>query len=270
MLTRKKVNPLLLGLAALITVLNISPLLWIALSAFKTRLEIFTQVILPSHFNFNNFSAIFEKDLPYLLNTLIITVLATLGILIVAIPASFALSAFNFKRKYNLEMWILSTRMMPPIAAALPFFFALKLINLFDTLPGLILVYIGVNLPFAIWLLTSFMRQIPSETIEAARVDGCTWWQVLRSIAFPMSSSGTATVAVFSAIFCWNELLLPLFLTNGTAKTFTVVLTEFKGQTNTVWEQMSAGALVQIIPIVVMTFFVQRYIVSGLTMGAIK
>jgi len=270
MLSRKRHNPFLLVLAGVLTLLNISPLLWIGVSAFKTRLEIFTQVIVPRALNLNNFSVILQNNLPFLVNTLVVSVVATLGILMVSIPASFALSAFAFKRKRNLEMWILSTRMMPPIAAALPFFFALKAINLFDTLAGLILVYIGVNLPFAIWLLTSFMRQIPSETVEAARVDGCTWWQVLRSIAFPMASSGVATVAVFSAIFSWNELLLPLFLTNRGAKTFTVVLTEFQGQTNTVWEQMSAGALIQIIPIVIMTFFVQRYIVSGLTMGAIK
>jgi ABC-type glycerol-3-phosphate transport system permease component len=190
--------------------------------------------------------------------------------LLVAIPAAFALTVFQFRRKRSLEMWILSTRMMPPIAAAIPFYLALRGVDMIDTRTGLVAIYIGVNLPFAIWLLTSFMRQIPAEVLEAARVDGCTWWQVLLRIAFPMGANGVATVAVFTSIFAWNELLLPLFLTNRAAKTFTAVLTEFQGQTNTVWEQMAAGALIQIVPIVVMTFFIQRYIVSGLTLGAVK
>jgi ABC-type glycerol-3-phosphate transport system permease component len=263
---------LLLGLAAVLTLANVCPLLWIALSGFKTRLEIFTlpPIIIPERLYLDNFTAIWAKNLPYLTNTLVVTVVATLGVLLVAIPAAFALTVFRFRRKRSLEMWILSTRMMPPIAAAIPFYLALRGIDMIDTRTGLIAIYIGVNLPFAIWLLTSFMRQIPSEVLEAARVDGCTWWQVLVRIAFPMGASGVATVAVFTSIFAWNELLLPLFLTNRAAKTFTVVLTEFQGQTNTVWEHMAAGALIQIVPIVVMTFFIQRYIVSGLTLGAVK
>ena len=201
---------------------------------------------------------------------MIITGASTVGVLLIGLPAAFALAVFGFKRKKDLEMWILSTRMMPPIAAAIPLFLASRATDLFDTRIGLIIIYIGFNLPFAIWLGTSFMRQMPMEVIEAARVDGCTWRQVLTRIAVPLNAGGIATVAIFVTLFAWNELLLPLFLTTNNAETFTVVLTEFQGQTNTVWEQMAAGAAIQILPIVILTFFVQRYIVAGISMGAVK
>lgn len=263
--------PLLL-LAIGITVLNITPLVWVGLSSFKTRLEIFSlpPKWIPASFDFGNYTAILADSLPFLINSIVVTLVSTLGVLIIALPAAFALSVFRFKRQRDLEMWILSTRMMPPIAAAIPLYLASRSLGLYDTLPGLILVMIGFNLPFAIWMATSFMRQLPGEILEASRMDGCTWLQVLMRVVVPISSGGIATVVIFTALFIWNELLMPLFLTSRGARTFTVVLTSFQGQTNTVWEQMAAGATLQILPIVIMTFLVQRYIVAGLTMGAVK
>lgn len=263
---------LLYALAILVTLLNVSPMIWIALSGFKTRLEIFTlpPVWIPSELFLGNFASVLDENLPYLLNSTVLTVVTTAGVLVLAIPAAFALTVFPIGGKRHLEMWILSTRMMPPIAAAVPLFLAARGLGLFDTLPGLAIAYIGFNLSFAVWLATSFFRQVPVEIIEAARVDGASWWQVLLRVAVPLNSGGIATVSVFTAIFSWNELLLPLFLTSSRAKTFTVVLTEFQGQTNTVWEQMAAGAALQVLPIVVLTFFVQRTIVAGVTMGAVK
>jgi ABC-type glycerol-3-phosphate transport system permease component len=262
----------LLGLAALITFLNVAPMIWIALSGFKTRLEIFTlpPVWIPSRLFLGNFQRVLDQNLPFLLNSAIVTALTTAGVLLFAVPAAYALAVFGFRRKGDLEMWILSTRMMPPIAAAVPLFLAARGLNLFDTLPGLIIVYVGFNLSFAVWLATSFFRSMPMEILEAARVDGASWLQILLRIAVPLNRSGIATVSVFTAIFSWNELLVPLFLTSNSAKTFTIVLTEFQGQTNTVWEQMAAGAAIQVVPIVILTFLVQRSIVAGVTLGAVK
>lgn len=262
----------LFALAIAVTLANIAPMIWIALSGFKTRLEIFTlpPVWIPSRLFLGNFQRVLENNLPYLLNSAVVTTLTTAGVLVLAVPAAFALAVFGFRRKGDLEMWILSTRMMPPIAAAVPLFLAARGLNLFDTLPGLIIVYIGFNLSFAVWLATSFFRSMPMEILEAARVDGASWFQILLRVAVPLNRGGIATVSVFTAIFSWNELLVPLFLTSNNAKTFTIVLTEFQGQTNTVWEQMAAGAAIQVIPIVILTFFVQRSIVAGVTMGAVK
>lgn len=262
----------LFALAILVTLANVAPMIWIALSGFKTRLEIFTlpPVWIPSRLFLGNFERVLENNLPFLINSALVTGFTTAGVLLLAVPAAFALAVFTFKRKGDLEMWILSTRMMPPIAAAVPLFLASRSLGLFDTLPGLILVYIGFNLSFAVWLATSFFRSMPMEILEAARVDGASWRQILTRIAVPLNRGGIATVSVFTAIFSWNELLVPLFLTSNSAKTFTIVLTEFQGQTNTVWEQMAAGAAIQVLPIVILTFIVQRSIVAGVTMGAVK
>ena len=274
MLTRKRLKKSALVLLAIaLTLINIAPLIWTLMTGFKTRLEIFTinpPVWVPASLNLKNFEAIFDKRLPNLQNSIIVTVGSTAGVLLIAVPAAFALAVFSFKRKQNLELWILSTRMMPPIAAAIPLYLGIREIGLYDTRWGLILVYIGFNLPFAIWMTSTFLKQLPGEIFEAALVDGCSWLQVLVRIAVPLSIGGLSTVAIFTALFCWNELLLAIFLTSSNAKTFTVVLTTFVGQTNIVWEQMAAGAVVQIVPIVILTFLTQRYIVAGLTMGAVK
>lgn len=273
MYARKWLKKLIFVLLALaLTLLNITPLIWTFLSGFKTRLEIFTipPVWIPSSFNLQNYETIFDKRLPNLENSIIVTLGSTAGVLLIAIPAAFALAVFSFKRKRDLELWILSTRMMPPIAAAIPLYLGIKEIGLYDTRVGLMLIYIGFNLPFAIWMASTFLRQVPREIFEAALVDGCSWPQVLVRIAVPLSVGGLSTVAIFTALFCWNELLLAIFLTSSNSKTFTVVLTEFVGQTNIVWELMAAGAVIQIVPIVILTFLTQRYIVAGLTMGAVK
>ncbi|MBC8100210.1 MAG: carbohydrate ABC transporter permease [Armatimonadetes bacterium] len=272
MKTAKWLQALIYAGIAFVTFLNITPLLWVILSSFKTRLEIFTlpPKWIPTSLNFGNFEAVLDKNLPYLLNSVIITSVTTVGVLLIAVPAAFALTVFTIKRKRDIELWIISTRMMPPIAAAVPLFLLADATQLVDTHVGLIILYIGFNLPFAIWLATSFFRSLPKDLFEAAIVDGATWLQVLMRIVVPISAGSIATVTIFTALFSWNELLLALYFTNREAKTFTVVLTEFQGQTNTVWEQMSAAAVIQIIPIIILTFFVQRYIVSGLTMGAVK
>src|SRR6056297_651096 len=143
-------------------------MIWIALSGFKTRLEIFTlpPVWIPSRLFLGNFQRVLDANLPFLLNSAIVTVATTAGVLVLAVPAAFALAVFGFRRKGDLEMWILSTRMMPPIAAAVPLFLASRALGLFDTLPGLVLVYIGFNLSFAVWLATSFFRSMPMEILE--------------------------------------------------------------------------------------------------------
>lgn len=270
---RSRAEQRFLHLAVLaMTLFFIAPLLWVFLSAFKTRLEIFTlpPVIIPANPSFDNFARVWSANTPFLVNSIVVTLVSTALVMLIAVPASFGLAVFDYRRKRDLEIWVLSTRMMPPIAAAVPLFILGQRLGLLDTRTGLIIVYTGFLLPFAIWLLTSFFRDLPASVLEAAIVDGASWWQVLRRIVVPISSSGIATVSIFTALFAWNELLLPLFLTSRQAKTFTVVLTEFQGQTNTVWEQMAAAVTIQVLPVVVLVFLVQRYIVSGLTLGAVK
>jgi ABC-type glycerol-3-phosphate transport system permease component len=259
-------------LAAILTLLNIAPLLWVALSSFKTRLEIFSSPpsLFPEKWQVQNYIDLFNVNLPYLLNSIIVTLVSTLGVLLLSVPAAFGLAAFTFPNKRDLEMWFLSGRMMPPVAAAIPFYLTLRQVGLIDTHMGLILLYVGIGIPLAVWLITSFMRSIHPAIYEAARIDGCKWRDIFLRITIPLSSGGIATATIFIAIFAWNELLLPLFLTNRFAKTFPVVLTSFQGQTEIAWELMCAGATIQVLPVIILTFFVQKYIVSGLTLGSVK
>ena len=263
---------LLLTLATVITLLNISPLIWVGLCSFKRRIDIFAMppVWIPPVWNFDNYMMLLRDHGHELINTAVLTLVSLVGSLTLALPASFALAVFRFKRKKDLELWFLSSRMMPPVAAAIPLYLTLRSLHLIDTWFGLIIVYMSVGIPLVVWLTTPFMRGISYEIIEAALIDGCTWPQIFLRVMLPLASGGIATAAIFNAIFAWNELLLPLFLTNRDAQTFSVVLTSFQGQTEINWELMCAGAVIQIFPIVVITFLAQRYIISGLTLGSVK
>ncbi|WP_159712227.1 carbohydrate ABC transporter permease [Geminicoccus flavidas] len=263
----------LLYIAALVlTLVNLAPIVWIALTAFKTRVQIYQipPIWIPDFTYLDNFAAVIQGYWPFLLNSVVITLCSTALCLLIAIPCAFGLTLFTFKGREDLKMWVLSNRMMPPIAAAVPLYLAMRGVGLLDTWTGMILIYTGFNLPFAIWMAMSFFRSAPVEVLEAARIDGCNWLQVLVKVMVPMAAGGLMTVAVFVFLFAWNELLIALFLTNRNARTFPVILTSFSGQAQTVWEQMAAASIIQLVPPVILTFFVQRHIVAGMTMGAVK
>ncbi len=160
--------------------------------------------------------------------------------------------------------------MMPPIAAAVPLFVMFRGAGLIDTLPGLVIAYAGFNLSFAVWMSMSFVRRVPKELVEAARLEGCTWMQVLWRIVLPLSRSGLAAVATFVFIFAWNEFLLALFLTTREAKTFPVVISSFVSTGKVYWDYIGAASVIQCLPPVLFSFFMQKHIVSGITMGAVK
>lgn len=261
-----------LAAAFLITFVFTAPIIWMVLAAFKTINDIYAipPVWIPDFTYLDNFKLLLSENWKFLLNSTVVTLCATLLCLIFALPAAFALVYFQFRRGDFLADWILSTRMMPPIAAAVPLYMVFNGLGMLDTLPTLILVYAGFNLPFAVWVAMSFFRNIPKEIIEAARVEGCSWVQTFRLVALPLAKSGIATVATFVFIFAWNELLLSLFLTTREAKTFPVVISSFSTVTKTYWELISAATIIQILPPVIFTILMQKHIVSGLTMGAVK
>ncbi len=258
--------------AVLITFVFVAPILWMILAAFKTINDIYAipPVWVPDFTYLDNFQKLLSENWPFLLNSTIVTLSATALCLAFALPCAFGLVYFQFGAKNFLADWILSTRMMPPIAAAVPLYMVFNGAGMLDTMPALVIAYAGFNLPFAVWVAMSFFRNIPREIIEAARIEGCGWFQTFRIVALPLAKSGIATVATFVFIFAWNELLLALFLTTREAKTFPVVISSFSTVTKTYWELISAATIIQILPPVIFTIFMQRHIVSGLTMGAVK
>lgn len=249
-----------------------APIIWMALAAFKNISDIYAipPVWLPDFTYLENFKLLLTENWQFLLNSVLVTLGATVLCMIFALPAAFGLVNFRFKGRNFVADWILSTRMMPPIAAAVPLFIVFNNLGMLDTVGALIIVYAGFNMPFAVWVAMSFFRNIPKEIIEAAKVEGCSWFQTFRIVALPLAKSGIATVATFVFIFAWNELLLALFLTSREAKTFPVVISSFSTVTKTYWELISAATIIQILPPIIFTLLMQRHIVSGLTMGAVK
>ncbi len=250
----------------------VAPLVWMVLAAFKTQTDLFAipPVWLPDFTYLENFRVLLTENWVFLRNSIFITLASTVLCMIFALPTAFGLVNFRFRGQNFLADWILSTRMMPPIAAAVPLFMVFNGLGMLDTVWALIIVYAGFNLPFAIWVAMSFFRNIPKEIIDAARVEGCSWFQTFWLVAMPLAKSGIATVATFVFIFAWNELLLALFLTVRAAKTFPIVITSFVTTGNVFWELIAAASIIQVTPPIIFTLLMQRHIVSGLTMGAVK
>ena len=259
-------------LAVSLTGVAIAPLLWIGLASFKTtgQLIAIPPIWVPDFAYLHNYAVVLQEYWPFLLNSVLATVGATLLALLLAVPSAFGLVNFRLRGTNAIADWILSTRMMPPIAAAVPLFVIFKTVGLLDTIWALIIVYACFNLPFAIWVSMSFLRRVPKEVIEAARLEGCSWFEVLTKIAIPLSRGGIVTVAMFVFIFSWNELLLALFLTTGAARTFPVVISSFVGTGKVYWDYIAASSVIQCLPPIVFTLLMQRHLVSGVTMGAVK
>lgn len=260
-----------LGLAGIVTVVSLLPILWVTLGAFKTDIEMMSlPPVAPDFSNWTILGTFLSEYYPFLLNSLFVTIGSTILCVILAIPMAFGLVNFRLKRENFIADWILSTRMMPPIAAAIPLFIIFNGLGMINSPVALLIAYTGFNLPFAIWVSMTFIRQVPKELIEAARVEGATWFETMVYVVVPVSLSGIATTATFVFIFAWNEFLLALFLTGQETRTLPVVISSFVGTGRIYWSNIAVATLIQCIPPVIFAFAMQRHVVSGMTMGAVK
>lgn len=208
--------------------------------------------------------------MPRLLDSIIVAVGSTILTILVATFASYALSRMRFAGQHHFVFWILSTRMMPPVAIAIPMFFIYKQFGLLDTYTGIILVHALMNLPLAVLLLKSFFDDIPSEIDEAALIDGASRWLIFRKIVAPMAIGGVAATAVLCFIFSWTEFLFVLTLTQTGLKTVPVVASTFVTSTGTAWGNMAALGVGAMVPAFIFILMVQKNLVRGLTMGSLK
>jgi multiple sugar transport system permease protein len=212
----------------------------------------------------------------YMMNSVIVATSNALLVSVLAVMATYALSRWRLQGDENVFFWTITNRMAPPAAFMLPLFLLFtRLIrvgdwSLFDTRIGLILLYCVFNLPFAIWLLKGIIDGIPVDLDEAAFVDGANTFTVLVRVIVPLAAPGIAISAILSWIFAWNEYLFAATLTSVNARTITTGLAEFVTVTGTNWGEMAAVAMVSLLPALVFLAFVQRYIVMGLTFGAVK
>ncbi|MDR7543228.1 MAG: carbohydrate ABC transporter permease [Armatimonadota bacterium] len=203
-------------------------------------------------------------------NSLLIATTNTLLSVLIGGAAAYGLARFPIRGKKHLWFWIISNRMLTPVALALPFFLLGNSLGILDTRLILVLTYLTFNVPLVVWILVGFFQTIPSSLDEAARIDGASQWAIFARIAVPLALPGVAVAAIFTFIFAWNELMFALVLTRESARTMPVLTTAFITGLGTRWGPMAATSTVTVLPIMILSLSVSRYIVRGLTLGAIK
>lgn len=264
----------LLANAALIIVALIAvfPLLYMLMVSLKSRVQTYDPGIWVFKPTFENYIAVFrERDLLHYAKNSLIVVLATTAVsLILGSLAAYGFARFSFKKKEDLAFWVLSLRMLPPMATVIPFFVLARLTGLLDTHVVLILAYLTFNIPFTIWMMRGFFEEIPRDIEEAALVDGCSHWQALIRVVLPLALPGLTATAIFCVIQSWNEFAFALFLTGVNARTLPTTVTFFLSVTGVIWGEMAAVGVVTALPVLIFAMLVQKYMIRGLTFGAVK
>jgi len=190
----------------------------------------------------------------------------------IGLPTAYALARINFRGNQSISFWIISTRMGPPFGFIIPFYLIMSNLRLLDTQVALITMYLIFNLPFTVWMLKGFIQESPKEIEESAMIDGCSTLGALGRVVLPAIKPGIAATVILSFVAAWNEFMYAAALTSVQAKTLPVATADFSGSFayGLRWNLMSVYATAAIVPVLVMSVFVQRYLVRGLTLGALK
>jgi multiple sugar transport system permease protein len=204
------------------------------------------------------------------LNSVIIGFGSTFFAIVLGTAAAYAFSRFKVPLKDDLLFFILSTRMMPPIAVAIPIFLMFRQIGLNDTHAGMILLYTAINLSLAVWLINGFIDEIPVEYEEAALIDGYTRFQAFYKVVLPQAAAGIASTAIFCLIFAWNEYALAVLLTSGAAQTAPPFIPTIIGVGGQDWPAVAAGATIFLVPVMVFTILLRKHLLRGITFGAVR
>jgi multiple sugar transport system permease protein len=255
------------------TAIMIFPFYWVTATAFKMKKDIFSN---PPKWIFNptveNFMSVLRSMdfMKSLLNSVVISGIVTVLVVIMGVMAAYAFSRFRIKAKSNFFFFVLTTRMGPPVAFILPLFIMMTKIKIIDTYPALILTYLLMNLAFCIWMMKGFIDGVPVEIDEAARIDGCSTIMIIVRIIWPLSRSGIFATAIFSFILTWNEFFYALNLTRLKARTFPVLLPAYMGVMFPEWEKMCAASIFLSLPVIVLALIFSKHLVKALTLGAVK
>jgi multiple sugar transport system permease protein len=249
-----------------------TPILWTAITAIKpTELISAHPIVWLFRPTVDHFRVIFFEDnivLP-LINSTIIATFSTVGVLVTAAPASYALSRFRIPFGQQLASYFLSARMAPPVTVVLPLFLIFRNLGLIDTHAALIAAYVTVNMPFAIWMIKGFFDEIPRELDEAALLDGCSRFHAFVRIVLPLAAPGLAATAIISFIFSWNEFLFAILLTNFHARTLPVAASALMTDRMVLWGELCATAIIIYTPVMLFAMLVRKYLIKGFTFGAV-
>jgi multiple sugar transport system permease protein len=261
-----------LAAAVVITILFLFPIYWLFMISFKTPEEIysFPPKWFPGGFSLDTYAVLFKDgDAVTVWNSLVVAGVSTAIAMILGTLCAYSLARYRTGGEH-LANWIISQRMIPPIAVAFPIFLLFVWLHLVDTYTGMIILYTAFNLPYVIWMMRGYIMDIPRALEESALVDGCTRWQVLWKVVLPMTRAGLFATAIFTFVFAWNDFLFALVLTRTEVTTYTVQVTHYFGGQSNFWAKISAMSMLGTVPIFIAVAFMQRYLVRGISLGAVK
>ena len=248
------------------------PIAWMVLTAFKQEVDASTDTpkiaFTPT---LDQFRGVFDSGFwPYVANSAFATTLSTLLVLVLAVPAAYALSIRPVRKTTDVLFFFISTKMLPVVAVIVPLYVITQRIHMLDNIWTLVILYTAMNLPIAVWMLRSFMLEVPTEVLEAAEVDGAGMMASFREVLLPMIAPGIAATALICVIFAWNEFFFAVNLTAANAGTVPVFLVGFITSEGLFFAQLSAAATMAALPVVIAGWIAQKQLVRGLSMGAIK
>ncbi|MFI8482129.1 carbohydrate ABC transporter permease [Pseudomonas sp. NPDC078700] len=277
MLTLKQTRRLqsfLVGCAAwLIAALIFFPIFWMVLTSFKTELA---AIATPPQFIFTptleNYLHINERSdyFSYAWNSVLISFIATALCMLIAVPAAYSMAFFETKRTKGTLLWMLSTKMLPPVGVLMPIYLICKSLGMLDSRLALIVIYTLINLPIIIWMVYTYFKDIPVDILEAARLDGATTRQEISRVLLPIARGGLASTMLLSLILCWNEAFWSLNLTSSAAAPLTALVASYSSPEGLFWAKLSAVSTLACAPILILGWISQKQLVRGLSFGAVK
>ncbi len=257
-----------------VSLLIFFPVLWMILTSFKTEASAVASPpqLFTAEWTTQNYADVWARsDYPrFFWNSVVISVGSTLLGLAVAIPAAWSMAFVPGKKTKDLLMWMLSTKMMPGVAVLIPLYLLFQRTGLFDTKIGLVLALMLMNLPIIVWMLYTYFKEIPSEILEAARMDGASLWKEVVYVLTPMAVPGIASTLLLNVILAWNEAFWTITLTTTKAAPLSAFIASFSAPQGLFYAKLSAASTMAIAPILILGWFSQKQLVRGLTFGAVK
>jgi multiple sugar transport system permease protein len=256
-----------------VCVVNFLPYLWVVMTGFMDGVAASSRepqwIFTPTLDAFRYL--IFEKGImSNFMNSLIVALCSTFFSVTIGMFCAYALARYDFIGRDDVSFWVLTNRMMPPVAVLIPIFVIFQTLKLLDTLPGLILLYTAMQLPFVVWMLTGYFRDIPRRYEESAMVDGDTWFQAFRKVTLPLMMPSITATAIFVMILSWNEFAFATFLTSTNAKTMPPAIMAYSIGADIEWNVLGAAVVLITAPLILFVLVMQRQLISGLSQGVVK
>jgi len=249
------------------------PIIWVFMTALKTRVATFAMppvwVFIPNLKNFGELVSRYAYGRYFTNSVIVVTAVSVISIFVGTL-AAYSITRFKIKQGKFLLFWILSIRMMPPVASILPIYIIISRLGLLDTRIALIIANLLFNIPLVVWLMRGFIIELPEELEEAAMIDGCSRLGAFLRVILPLCLPGIVATATFVVIFTWNEFMYALSLTGNVSKTMPVAIMQFVTNRGIDWNKMAAAGSLSIIPIIIFTLLISKYLIRGLTLGALK